>query len=126
MNKIQNIRKQKGLTVIGWLFVIGLAGLILISVFKVLPMYMEYYKVVTLLKSLKEDSKIDMKSKRAIQEVMKKRLYIDDIRSVKKENIIIDTKGGVTTITVKYETRETYISNLFIGAEFEHTVEIIR
>jgi hypothetical protein len=35
-------------------------------------------------------------------------------------------KNGRTTVTVTYETRDSYVGNLFIGASFEESVVIDR
>ena len=125
-NLIRSKNKQKGLSSIGWIAVIGFFGLLIVSFFKVFPMYYENYKVKSVLESLRQDTNIDPKSKRAIWESLSKRLYVQEARSVRREHVSMARKDGKTTVTVAYETRDAYIANLFIGAKFNESVVIDR
>ncbi|MFT5656949.1 MAG: hypothetical protein ACI9KN_000218 [Gammaproteobacteria bacterium] len=118
--------RQKGLSTFGWIAIVGIFGLITITFFKVFPMYYENYKVKSVLEILGQDTTIDPKSKRAIWESMSKRLYIQEARSVKREDVSMTRKDGKTTVTVSYERRDDYIANLFIGAKFSNSVVIDR
>ena len=127
MNRITRQRKrQHGLSTPGWIAVVGLFGLIIVSFFKVFPMYYENFKVKAALEALQGDVEVDVKSKRAIWESLQKRMFVDEIRSVKRENVEIKRKDGKTTITITYETRDDYIGNLFIGGRFVESVVIDR
>lgn len=123
---IRSKNKQKGLSSFGWIVVVGIFALLLISFFKVFPMYYENYKVKSVLESLRQDTSIDPKSKRAIWESLSKRLYIQEARTVQRENVSMTRKDGKTTITISYENRDDYIGNLFIGASFTNSVVIDR
>lgn len=109
-----------------WIILGGLFGLIVLTFFKVFPMYYENYKVKAVLQALRDDTDINPKSKQAIWESISKRLYIQDVRSVQREHLTATRKGGKTTVTISYETRDDYIANLFIGAKFTESVVIDR
>ena len=119
-------RRQKGMSTAGWIGVVGIFGLLVISFFKVFPMYYENFKVRSALEALQKDQTVDVKSKRAIWESLQKRLFVDSIRSVKRENVDIQRQDGRTTVTITYETRDDYIGNLFIGGSFTESVVIDR
>jgi hypothetical protein len=119
-------RKQGGLSTAGWLGVVAIFGLLVVTFFKVFPFYYDNFKVQAALEALEEDPEIDPKSRRAIWESLQKRLFINDVRSVKRENVTMVRKDGVTTVTVKYETSDSYIANLFIGARFTEKAVISR
>ena len=125
-NLIRSKNKQKGLSSVGWIAVVGFFGLLIVSFFKVFPMYYENYKVKSVLESVRLDPKIDPKSKRDIWESLSKRLYIQEARTVQRENVSMTRKDGKTTITIAYEIRDNYIANLFIGAKFNESVVIDR
>jgi hypothetical protein len=118
--------KQKGLSSFGWIAVVGFFGLLIISFFKVYPMYYENYKVKSVLESLAQDSSIDTKYKPANWSSLSKRLYVQEARTVKREHVSMTRKDGKTTVTVSYEVRDAYIANLFIGAIFSDSVVIDR
>lgn len=121
-----NRDSQKGLTTIGWLAVIAIFGSIILTGFKILPMYMEFYQVKSVMESVAEDTAIDSKSRKDLWEAISRHLYINSILSMKKENFTFVREDGVTTVTADYEVRKPYIAQLFIGAHFTHSVEIKR
>jgi hypothetical protein len=73
-----------------------------------------------------QDAELDVKSKRALWDALSKRLFIDEVRSVTRDNVTMTRKDGKTTITVSYETRDDYIGNMFIGATFVESIVIDR
>ncbi len=128
MNKKKlNKHRQKGLSGPGWLVVIAIFSLLMLTFFKIYPMYYDYFLVKSVLESVQEDASLDVKSKRAIWESMKKKLFINEVHTlVTRDNVKMSRKDGKTTITVSYETRDDYIGNLFIGGKFVETVVIDR
>lgn len=119
-------RSQRGLSSVGWIGVIAIFGLLVITFFKVFPMYYENFKVKNALKGLAQDISVDAKSKRAIWESLQKRMFVDEIRSIKREDVTIERADNKTTVTITYETRDNYIGNLFIGGRFVESVTIDR
>ena len=127
MNRVTKSRhRQKGLSAFGWIGVAAIFGLLLITFFKVFPMYYDNFKLRAALEAMKTDSAVDPKSKRAIWTSLQKRLFIDSVRSIQRENVKMERKDGKTTITVSYEAQDNYIGNLFIGARFSESVVIDR
>ncbi len=127
MNNIASIwYRQQGLSFVGWMAMVAIFGLLLLSFFKVFPIYNENFTIQAVLSGIAEDQKIDVKSKRAIWDSLKKRLAVNEVYSIKPEHVTIERKDGKTTVTVTYETRRPYISNLFIGGNFSESVVIER
>lgn len=118
--------RQKGLSSVGWILVAAIFGLLLITFFKVFPMYYDNFQVRAALDGLVADNSIDPKSKREIWLSLQKRLYIDSVKSIKRENVAMERKDGKTTITVTYEARDEYVANMFIGAHFVEIAVIER
>jgi len=119
-------RHQKGISTIGIIAVVGIFALLVVSFFKVFPMYYGNLQLRSVLEAIQQDGEIDPKSKRAIWSSLSKRLYINEVRSIKREHVQMNRKDGKTTITVSYETRDKFIGNLFIGASFTESVVINR
>jgi len=114
--------RQKGLSFVGWMAMVAIFGLLILSFFKVFPIYNEYFTIQSVLTGLAKDEKVDFKSKRAIWESLEKRLAVNEVYSITPENVTIQRKGGKTTITVSYRTQRPYIGNLFIGGNFTESV----
>ncbi len=121
-----NRHSQQGLTTIGWIAVIGIFGMIVVTGFKILPLYMEYFQVKSVMDSLVTDTAIDAKSKGDLMAAINKRLLINQIRGINKENFKFSRENDKTVITVDYEVRKPYVDRLFIGAHFSYSIEIAR
>jgi hypothetical protein len=119
-------RRQSGLSTVGWLALVGVFGLLVVSFFKVFPFYYDNFKLKSALDALSQDVEIDPKSKRALWESLQKRLFVNEVRGIKREDVTMKRKDGVTTITVSYEVRADYLGNLFIGASFTEQAVIDR
>ena len=117
---------QKGVTAAGWFIIIAIFAFLVITFFKVFPFYYDNFKLQSSLESLAADTEIDPKSKRAIWDSLQKRLFINEVRDIKRENVVMHRKDGVTTVTVTYEVSDNYIGNLFIGARFSEQAVINR
>lgn len=118
--------RQKGLSSVGWIVIAAIFGLLLITFFKVFPMYYDNFQVKAALEGVVEDTTVDPKSKRQIWVSLQKRLYINSVKSVTRENVAMERKDGKTTITVTYEASDDYVGNMFIGARFVETAVIER
>lgn len=119
-------RRQRGMSTLGWIAVAGFFGLIIITFFKVFPFYYDNFKVKTALEAVQQDTKVDPKSKRAIWDSLQKRLFVNDVKNIKRENVEMTRADGRTTVTITYEARDDYIGNLFIGGRFTESIVIER
>lgn len=127
MKRSTNSRhRQKGISSFGWIAVFGIFALLLILFFKVFPMYYGNYQLKSALETLAMDEQVDPKSKREIWDSLQKRLYINEVRSIKREQVTMTRKDGKTTVTVDYEVRDNFIGPLFIGAHFVQSAVIER
>lgn len=127
MNRVTRLQhRQKGLSSVGWIIVVGIFGLLLVTFLKVFPMYYDNFKLRGALESIQTDTSIDSKSKRALWDALQRRMFIDEIRVVKREHVEMKRKDGKTTITVSYERQDNFVGNMFIGARFVETAVIDR
>ncbi|MFT5504068.1 MAG: hypothetical protein ACI845_001400 [Gammaproteobacteria bacterium] len=118
--------RQLGVSAPSWLVIASIFGFLLITFFKVFPMYYENYQLGAALNSVQQDQSVDPKSKKALWESLKKNMFVQEVRSIGRENVEITRKDGVTTITIQYETKDDYVGNLTIGAKFTETIQIQR
>jgi len=127
MKRLTNSRhRQKGMSSFGWIAVAGIFAFLLITFFKVFPMYYDNFKLKSAMEAVQLDESIDAKSKREIWQSLRKRLYINEVRSIQREHVTMERKDGKTTVTVSYELRDNYVGNLFIGGSFVESIVIDR
>lgn len=120
------IKKQAGLTTLGLIFVIGTFGFLIVTSFKVVPIYTEFFQIKTAVKALSEDRGINVKSKRDVWTAISKRLRVNNIRTRTDKDFIITRENKITSVQIKYEVRIPYVANMFIGANFDESIEINR
>jgi flagellar basal body-associated protein FliL len=118
--------RQKGMSTVGIITIVGIFGFLVVGLVTVFPMYYDNFKLQSSLEALQNDSSVDPKSKQAIWGSLKKRLYINEVRSITKNHVKMIRKDGKTTVTVSYEARDTFVGNMFIGATFEEIIVIDR
>jgi len=127
MSSITSIgRRQHGLSFVGWLALVAIFGLLIISFFKIFPIYNENLIIQSVLEGLQKDQKLDVKSRRAIWDSIYKRLSVNEVYSITRENLTVKRKGGQTTVTITYEARQPYLGNLSIVGNFTESIVIDR
>jgi Tfp pilus assembly major pilin PilA len=130
MNNLNDMRfiknQQQGMTTIGILIVLVIIALIALTSIRIIPIYIENFTIKQVLTAVQEDQRVDPKSKAAIWNSLKKRLYINEVRMIKREHVEITRGNGQTTVVITYESRRPYLGPLFIGGSFSESVVIER
>ena len=119
-------RTQGGMTLIGFIIVLAVAGVFIYTGMKVIPMYSEYYAVKQALAGLSEEPEITQKSPAQVQDLFFRRLYISYAENVKPANVKIARKDAGYLMTVDYEVRKPLIANLDVVGKFNTEQELRR
>jgi hypothetical protein len=115
MHRVQN---QAGLTAIGLILILIPIGLAVYIVLRVAPVYIEALSVGDVVSSLKKELDVKEKSRDEIYSMIKKRLEVNNITSVEKEDIKIQKTPNDVTVTIDYETRVPLFSNVALAFSF--------
>jgi len=118
-------KRQQGLTFISWLVILVVVGFFVLIALKVTPVYMEHFSVKAALESLKNEPLISRKPVSEIRKMLNRRLDMNSIYSLTKDQIFIDRRGGVTTIRIKYEERRKVVGNMSLVMSFDDSIELI-
>ena len=119
-------RTQSGMTLIGFVIVLGVVGLFAYVGMKLLPMYSEYYAVKQALKGLAQEPGIADRDPAKIQDLFFRRLYINYSQSVKPSNVKIERMDGGWRMTVSYEVRRELLGNLDVVGKFNASEPLTR
>ncbi len=117
-------RKQAGMTAIGWMGVIGLIMMFVLLFLKLLPIYMDGYKVGSVLSDLKDEPGVANMTPVMISKTIMKRLDINMVDNVTREDIYIDKLKNGMNVEIDYEVRENLIGNVDIVVHFQKAVSI--
>jgi len=117
--------RQRGMTGAGWLLVLFLIGFFSLLTLKLAPIYMDNYKVRTVLASLEEEPLITKKGVGEIRKMIKRRMKVNGFYDFDKDSIAITRDGGVTTVEIAYEVQENIAGNVDILVFFSDSVELV-
>lgn len=120
---MHNLHKQKGMTAIGWLIVLGLIAFFVLTILRLFPMYMEYSKVASVMESLTNEPGMASKTKTEIIKLIGKRFDINDVETVTAKQAIISKEDGVVKIKMEYERREEFLGNIDIVGKFSKEIK---
>jgi hypothetical protein len=121
---MSKMRKQRGMTAIGWLLVLMLVVIFAIVGIKLIPMYLDSFKVTSSLESLANDSNAKGKSGREIRQLLMKRLDVNMVNDVSASDISISRSREGTVVEVSYEARRPLFGNLHMVLVYERSVVI--
>ena len=111
-------RTQRGITLIGFVIVLGLVGFFAYIAMKLVPMYSEFYAVKSALKGLQAEPGIANRDPAKIQDLFFRRLYISYAENVKPEHVKIERVDGGWNMRVDYEVRKPLMANLDVVGKF--------
>ena len=118
------IRKQKGLTLIGFVIVLSMVVFVAFIGMKIGPIYMEYYSVVSAMNGVASERGSANLSPYDIRVKVLNRLYVSySAENVKEQHIKLTRSNGVH-LRVAYEVRKPVIGNLDVVAKFDRTVRL--
>lgn len=120
-------KKQKGMTLISWIFVLGIIAFFATVVMRLLPMYQEYYGVVQIMDGMEVEIKNNKMTKNQVLIMLYKRFDTGYIFSVKKDNIeIIRGKNNVhvSKIVIDYEVRKPFMAQIDLIGHFHTEIDV--
>lgn len=118
------VRKQKGMSLIGFLIVLSMVVCFVYLGMRVVPIYMEFYSVRNAMEGIAAESGSANYSQFVVKDKMLNRLFISySGGNVGLENIRVVRNNGVF-LEVKYEVRRPIIGNLDVIADFNERVQL--
>jgi hypothetical protein len=123
-----HMRRQAGVSITGWLIILGLIGFFALATIKLFPIYFQYYQVKGILDTIAKEKEIDHGSKEAVFVSLVRRLDISSVytKNITRKNVKVEHKKEGIIITVKYEDRRPFMGNLDVVGNFDYSVMAAR
>jgi len=121
---MQSMQRQKGVTAIGWLVILGLIGFFTLLVLKMWPSYMEFYKISSTLETLSKDSGFQTPAQ--IRDKAERRFDISYVEAITPKDLKIKPRGNTYLVSTKYESRVHLFYNVSVLMDFEKQVSVKR
>lgn len=121
------MHKQKGMSLIGWLFIITTVGFYGLIIIKLLPLYIDNYTVKNILQDLQSKPEIVTSSESiatAAKIYIQKSFAMNNISSVKAEDIKITPASDGADIDASYEVRINMLGNIDAIVQFNNIAKV--
>jgi hypothetical protein len=122
---MKTLQRQKGITAISLVALLILFGFLALIALRLVPIYLDHFKVVSHLKSLAESEETANMSPDEIAKTYFKRLDIDDVTDVQRDDFFVDQgEGGGKVLAVEYEVRRPVFGNVSVVVSFVDEAEV--
>ncbi len=118
------MHEQRGLGAITAILLLAFIAFSALISLKLLPVYLESFKIQTALEGLKTDAGIAPKGKQEILKALERRFQVDDVEHVNSSNVNVRSTPGGILVRVVYEVRGPLAGNLDFVAKFDKSVEL--
>jgi hypothetical protein len=113
---MQSLKRQNGMTAIGWLIVLALIGFFVLLTLRMLPSYLEFYKVVSTLESLENETGLTTPAE--IHRLIERRFDISYVETIQPKDVAIKPIGPNFKVTADYESRKHIFANVDVVMSF--------
>ena len=118
--------QQSGVTAITLVVILLIGAFFILLALKLAPIYLENFKVSSHLQNLTKNADVKNMSDDEIISKLLKRLDIDDVENVKRDDIYIEEDEDAIRVSIVYEVRKPTLGNIDIVASFNEEVAIGR
>ncbi len=115
---------QRGITGVGIMLILILVAFIGLIGLKLLPVYLEHYQIKSILSSLKSERELATQPPQEVWRAMAKRMGVNDITAIGREDVVIQKIPSGISVTVDYEARRNLMGNVDLVASFHDEVAI--
>jgi len=117
-------RKQRGITLMGFIMVAAIGAFFALIGFKLFPAYSEYYGVVQGMKAVSAMTGSAKMDQSELQRALQKRFDVGYVDTVSAKQAILVRDKGPAKLNMNYEYRKPLFYNLDYVAKFDYTVTL--
>ena len=118
-----NIRRNGGLTLIGFVIVLAVCLFFAYAGMRLIPMYLEYHALGNAMELLEENPNAAKMTAGQIKTKIQTSLWASYAsNNITKDHMKISKKSDGLNVRVKYEVRKPFLGNVDIVAKFDRTV----
>jgi hypothetical protein len=109
--------RQRGLSMLGFIFVTAVVLVVALLGFRVIPAYIEYFSVEKALQGALNDSK-DLTAA-DVRKLVERRIGADYIDSVSPNDVVVSKTGNVITASASWQTKLHLVGNASLVLDFD-------
>ena len=119
-------RYSRGITLLGFLVMLCVAGFFAYVVMKLVPVYVEYFGVVKAMEQIKDEPGTSQKSVEEIRRDLNVKFdlqYVDE-KDIPPQAIQLKREATGPTLRIAYEKRVPFMYNIDLVASFDKSVHL--
>ncbi len=116
----------KGITLIGFVLLLGVLGFFAYLAMRLVPMYVEYFGVLKAMEQLRQEPGAAQKSLAEVRAQLSLKFntqYVDET-SVTPQSISLKRESGAATLRVAYEKRVPFLYNIDLVGKFDKSLNL--
>ena len=117
-------QRQRGMTVIGMLCIVAMAGVLVYAGIRLVPVYLNYMKLARTMESAATEFKGESAGLDGVRKSLDRHWAIEDITAVDQKDIEITKDNGGLQMHVAYDDTVPYIANISLSVHFDKTVKV--
>jgi hypothetical protein len=117
-------KHQRGMTFIGMLCILALAGAVVYAGVRLAPVYLNYMKIARTLEAVAGEVKGDNPDPAAVRNLIDRHFNIEDPSVVTVKDIEITKDEGGVEMHVVYDDAVPYVANVSLSVHFDKTVKV--
>lgn len=110
--------QQRGLSMIGFLFVAIVLVMLAMLAMKVVPAYIEFFGVKKVLADMAHQSDLRNMSNGEIRNDFDKRASVGYVEGVTGKDLMVDRRGGIPVVIAEYTFRTKLVHNVSLVIDF--------
>jgi hypothetical protein len=125
MREERNMRhREQGMTFIGLICLLALVGLVLYAGIRLVPVYINYMKIVRAMEQVASDTKGDSADPASMHTALERHWTIEDISTVQAKDVEVVKDDDGMSLHVEYDQSVPYLANVSLTAHFDKTVKV--
>ena len=117
-------RRERGMTTFGMLILVAFVGLFVFAGIRLVPVYLEHMKIVSVLDGVKDEYEGQSPSRQDLMRSLSRRFDIESINVISEKDLEIKKIADGYTIEAKYENHTPFIANISFTVTFNKLVEV--
>lgn len=122
----RSVRRQDGITAIGFTLLAVFVGLFAFAGLRLVPVYLNYMKVAGVLNGVYEEFDSQNPSRAAIRTSISRRFGVESVSELTERQIEVTPSDGGFLVVANYDHTTPFIGNVYFTVKFEKEVLVRR
>ena len=113
-------RKQKGMSVLGWLLILAIVAFLASTAFKIIPHYLDFFSLEKIISSVETEKALEIRTIPDFYSHVSKGMQVNGIRDLDLDKALkVTMENNEFQAHLQYEKREPLVENLDLVVRFD-------